>query len=241
LRSDGVRGRIGGVKDRGKFAASGLMLVSVVAALAWWQTREIEVTGRVALQGWDGGVTVPPGGRVVVMPAHQTRRALQRRLEDLPQLLEAAESARKLAREHWERRLAGRDEARRVLQVAERANSADLEACRVRLRRAESELEEAFDRLEERTSELDKLSNPASWLTRLGRRFEGVPLAEDGGFSLRVRTGRRGAVVLAAAEPSLVWLQLLEVRLGRVVPLEFTNANLADLASLRSWVQRGHE
>jgi hypothetical protein len=241
LRSGEVRGRIGGVKDRGKFAAGGLMLVAVVAALAWWQTREIEVTGRVALQGWDGGVTVPPGGRVVVMPAHGTKRAVQRTLEDLPQLLETAESARKLARERWEKRLVGRDEARRVLQVAERANAADLEACRVRLRQAESELDEAFDRLEARTAELEKLANPASWLTGLGRRFEGVPLAKDGGFSLRVRTGRRGAVVLVTAEPSLVWLQPLEVRLGCVAPLEFTNANLVDLAWLRSWVQRGRE
>jgi hypothetical protein len=240
LRSGGVRERIGGVKDRGKFAAGGLILVALVAALVWWQTREIEVTGRVELQGWDSGVTVPPGGRVVVMPAARTKREVRRRLADLPRRLESAESARKLARERWEKKSAGRDEARRILQVAERGNAADLETCRVRLRVAESELEEAFDRLEARTAELEQLSNPASWLAGLGRGFEGVPLAEDGRFSLRVPAAHR-AVVLVTAEPSLVWLQPLAVRFGRVELLEFNNANLVDLAWLRSWVRRGRE
>lgn len=224
-------------EKRPAFWMAGLILVVLVATYAWWHGRGVEVAGRVALRNWDGALTVPPGARVAVLPAAKVERRVRQRLAALDRVRAEAVAEQDKARARWQRKAASRDAAQRVVRVAERANAPDLELCRRRLAVAEAELAEAFADLEALAGRVERLSDPRALVAGLVGPGQAAALDEEGRFAVRAPAGAR-PVVLVEAEPGLVWLEPVERRRGKPVVLDFSNANVLDLATLRSRMGR---
>jgi len=197
------------------------------------EMREFEVIGRVTLQNWSGALTVPTGGWVAVIPAATMERELRGRLASVDRARADAETELGPARVRWREKAAARDEAQRVFIVAERANTPDVEMCRQRLIAAEAALSDAFIDLEEVSARIERLMDAGAVVEELAEMSDAVPLDSTGRFTLRVCAEMR-PLVFVKAEPSLVWLEPVEVGEGKSVILELSNANVLDLATLRA-------
>ena len=216
----------------------GVAATVIVVGYAWWPVREVEVTGRVALRAWNGAWTVPSEGRAVLLPASQVEHHVKNRRVAWLRQWEEAEAERERARADWDKHTASRDEAVRVLRVAERANTPDLELCRQRLAEAEEMLGAAFARLERWTEQVEESADPRAvleGLEGLEGAGEAVGWDEDGRFAIQKRAESR-SVVMVTAEPWLVWLEeVVEQEGGAPRPLEFSSGNLLDAAAVRRW------
>lgn len=213
---------------------------AVVLSLLVWQFRGIEIRGRVSLQSWDGTLLVPQPARAMVFPRNSLLAQVRRHAAELPAARARAAAAVENEREAWRRKSAAREEALRILRVAERANAADLAACRERHAAAEQAADESFAELERRTRQAEALADPANVLVSLHGAAEEVRVGEDGRFVLRARVFDEPVVVVLAggegAGPLQAWLQAARAPLGGFVELDFTNANLLTEDGLRAFL-----
>ena len=214
------------------------MAAAVLLGFFVWHNQRVQVDGRVSLRTWDGAVSVPQPARAMAYPRHTFFSAVRQRLAALPAAHARAEENHTEAMRVWREKSAARDEASRVLQVAERANAADLEACRERYDKASAAAEEAFAELERRASRLEKLSDPAGLLADLPGAVDGAEIGADGSFTLSAPVGNAPVIVVLAggADGGQAWLHPVEVQRAGPVSLDFSNENLLTMEELRKLV-----
>jgi hypothetical protein len=161
--------------------------------------------------------------------------ALRQRLDSLPAARILAEERHKEAMRAWREKSTARDEALRVVQVAERANAADLALCRERYDTAEAGAKEAFAELERRAAGLEKLADPAGLLRDLPGAVDTVEAGADGRFTLTARVGQAPVVLVLAGEAGegQAWLRPIETQRAGRIELDFTNENLLTVDGLQ--------
>lgn len=150
----------------------------------------------------------------------------------------AAEEAISEAREEWNRKARRRDDAIKILRVAERSNASDLGACRAAYERAASEADAAYSLMEKCTFERDALEDPASILAGLPAASSAQAAAnKDGTFVLRSWGPRSAFFVLVRAQDrdgaAMLWL----VPAGRA-PEVYDNNNMLTADALRGLASR---
>lgn len=200
-----------------------------------WHNQRVEVSGRVGLRSWDGTVSVPQPARAMAYPRRAFYSGLRQRLAALPAQRARAEENHSEAMRVWREKSAARDEASRILQVAERANAADLEACRELYDKAAADAEEAFAELARRASRLEGVSDPAGLLADLPGAVDSAAVGADGSFTLAVRVGEGPVILLLAGETEggHAWLTPVELQTAGRVGMDFSNENLLTLEELR--------
>lgn len=230
--------RQAGLSSRREILFSAAVAAAVLVGFALWHNQRVEVNGRVALRSWDGAVSVPQPARAMAYPRQAFFTAVRQRLAALPAARARAEENHAEAMRVWREKSAARDEASRVLQVAERANAADLEACRARYDKAAAAAEEAFAELERRSSRLERLSDPAGLLLAVPGAVDASEVGPDGVFTLAARVGQGPVIVVlaGAADGGQAWLRPVEVQVAGGVSMDFSNENLLTIEELRSLV-----
>ncbi len=216
-------------------AGVAVVLVGVVV----WQSRAVEIVGRVSLRSWDEVETVPQPAQAMVFARSALAQRLQQRVAELLQERAAAELAADTARQAWLEMSAKRDEALRVLRVAERSNAADLAACRERHAEAASAVDEAYAVLERSMQRMDQLANPASLLAPLPDPIAVAEVGADGTFALSARVWQRPVVVVLAGDlgaAGQAWLQAIDAPVGGRVEVDFFNANLLTVEGVRRFL-----
>jgi hypothetical protein len=210
-------------------------VAAVVLGFAVWHNQRVEVNGRVSLRSWDGAVSVPQPARAMTYPRQAFYTALRQRLAALPAERARAEENHTESMRVWREKSAARDEAARILQVAERANAADLEACRERYDKAAAAAQEAFAELERRASRLERLSDPAGLLVDLPGAVDAADVRPDGAFTLSPQVGSAPVIVVLAGEADggQAWLHPVEVQSAGRVSMDFSNENLLTMEKLR--------
>lgn len=133
-------------------------------------------------------------------------------------------------RRAWEEKFAAREEALRILRVAERSNAADLAACRAQYADAEGEADAAYAELEQSARRSESLADPARLLGELPEAPDSNEVNPDGRFTLKSRVWHAPVVVVltdaADGARTQAWLQSLEVGAGGRMEVDFNNANL---------------
>ena len=207
---------------------------AVLVGFVLWHNQRVEVNGRVVLRSWDGAVSVPQPARAMAYPRQTFSNALRERLAVLPTERTRAGESHAEAMRVWREKSAARDEASRVLQVAERANATDLEVCRERYDKAAIAAEEAFAELELRASRLERLSDPAGLLSDVPGAVDAAEVGPDGVFTLLARVGSAPVIVVLAGEPDdgQAWLHPVEVQSAGQVTMDFSNDNLLTMPEL---------
>ncbi len=203
--------------------------VVVLLAFALWQSRGVEIEGRVALRSWDGAMSIPQPARAMVFSRWSLVSQLRSRAIKLPEQRAATEAVVAEARMAWQKESAAREEALRILRVAERSNAADLAECRGQHEAATQAADAAYADLEAAMRKLEALDNPASLLAEAEDPVDETEVGADGSFLLRARVGHGPVVVVLAGDensPLQAWMQVVDATTeGRAV-LEFSNANL---------------
>lgn len=216
----------------------GVLLLLAAAVYLSWFLRAVEIRGRVALRSWDGEVSVPLSAQAFVFSRPGVKSVLRRQWAAWPAEQAAAQARGEEAREVWREKVAAREEALRVLRVAEKANAADLAACRLRHDEAEAAAQAAFAELEKRLAEEEQLSDPAALVAAWRGAIDGTRVAADGTFALRARAGQHPVLVVLVpageAGPGQAWLQSVDAR-GGAAEVELSNTNLLTLAGLREF------
>lgn len=239
LRDDPRQRNAVRVPRRKQIIPAALLLLLAGVCLAW-QSRPVQIEGRLALRGWDGGVVAPVSGRGVVMPVSKLRSLLRGKMQALDVELAAAELRCDEARRLWVEKSAARVEAMRVLRVAERANAADLVSCRERHAEAAMAADEALAVLERRNRQREALFDPAALLADLPAPTDIAQIGEDGLFTLKARAWHRPLVVVvqtgdAKDGAGQVWLRAVEVSGGQTVQVEFSNADILTMQKLKTF------
>ena len=221
---------------RRKITGWAAAIVLVVLAVVWWQSRAVEVSGRVGLRSWDGAVTVPQPARAMLVPRRQAVDFLRRGMVEWPAARAAAEARREEARVDWEGRVAARDEALRILRVAERANAADLAECRLRFEEAERAENETYAKLEQRTGAAERADDPALLVAQLPGAADAGEIGADGRLFLRSTVWQSPVLVVLAGEgeAAQAWLVPADAAWGGTVDVELSNANLITAEGLRA-------
>lgn len=208
------------------FVAAAVLLVGGYFLLV---PRTLVVEGRVVLRGLDGEETPVAGAKVAVYPSGVVEDALRRwRREHEGSRAEKGlelQAARKL----WGEMTARRDEAARILRVAERANSADLAICRARYREAATDAEDALKRMEDLGAGSDEAVDPARFLAGLPSATNQWVTDATGTFRAVIPTGAEVVLVASleekqAAADTIVWLRRGRFDQGEKV--QFSNANI---------------
>ena len=214
------------------------LLLVAGAVYAAWAMRAVEIRGRVALRAWDGAVAVPESAQALVFARSAARTMLQQQFEAWPESRAVAEERQEAARRAWRERVAAREEALKILRVAEQANAADLAACRARYNEAESAARSAYATLEERTAAFEESSDPAALVADWRGSLDGGEVGGDGRLVLRARVGQRPVVVVLSGAgetgPGQAWLAALPAA-GGVVEVEFSNTNVLTWEGLREF------
>jgi hypothetical protein len=214
-------------------------VVVVLLGVTAWQARMVEIGGRVSLRSWDGAVTVPQPARAAVLARSALAEQLQHRVAKLPAEQAAAAVAVDAARRAWRENSEKRDEALRILRVAERSNAADLAVCRERHAEAAVAVDEAYEVLERRMQKADQLANPAALLEPLPDPLAVTEVGADGSFALQARVWHRPVVVVLAGEGGAAgqaWLQAVDAPVGGRVEVEFSNADLLTVEGVRRFL-----
>lgn len=210
---------------------------AVLLASALWYNQRAEVVGHIALRSWDGEVSVPQPARAMVYPKRTLVRGLRERLAAWPDALAQVEEDHAAAMRLWRDKSAAREDALRVLQVAERSNATDLQACRDRHDNALREANDAFAELERRAKRLEQMTDPASLLEDLPGAVRTAEVGADGRFALAARVGQSPVVLVLAgdAEEIQAWLRPLGVLWAGRVEMRFSNADLLTMEALREF------
>lgn len=208
----------------------------VIGALYFMvQGGTVSVNGRVLLQDVDGREQPGSGARVAWHTAAVVDEHLRAWFEAREDWQRKNELEIRAVRNEWTQKVAARDEAARILRVAERANSADLEICRARHREAAADAEEALRKMEKLGSGADAATDPARFLAGLPSPSAEFAAGADGQFSVQATRGDAGYVVAslergAGRQELLVWLQRAEP--GQSEQVQLSNANLLTGESL---------
>ena len=208
---------------------------AVVLGFAVWYNQRVEVVGRIALRSWGGEVSVPQPALAMAYPRWAIVTALRQRLASLPAARSLAEERHAGAMRLWREKSTARDEALRVVQVAERANAADLALCRELYDKAEAGAKEAFAELERRAAWLEGLADPAGLLRDIPGAVDTVGVAPDGSFMLAARVGQAPVVVVLAGEAGggQAWLRPTQTQVAGRIEMDFANENLLTMDGLR--------
>lgn len=209
---------------------------AVVTGFVLWHQQRVEIDGQVAVRSWNGELSVPQPARAAVYPRQRLTTEMGKRLLGLPAKRADAEQAHAEAMRAWRERSVSRDEALRILKVAERANAADLSLCRERYDKAKDVADGAFAELERRAAELEKIADPADLLAGLPGATDATNIAPDGRFELAGSVGRAPVVLVSAGEggSSHAWLIPVEAHRAGRVAIDCTNENMATMQSLRA-------
>ena len=228
----------GAVRANRPLIVWGALLLLAAAVYLSWSLRAVEIRGRVALRSWDGEVSVPDSAQALVFSRPGVKSALRKQLAAWPEARAAAKARGEQAREVWRGKVAAREEALRILRVAEKANAADLAACRSRHAEAEAAAQASFAELERSLADEEKLGDPAALIAAWRGALDGTRVAGDGTFVLRARRGQHPVlVVLVPAGPSgpaQAWVQPVEAR-GGVAEVELSNTNVLTPAALQEF------
>jgi hypothetical protein len=208
---------------------------AVLLGFAVWYNQRVEVMGRIALRSWGGEVSVPQPAVAMAYPRRGIVAVLRQRLDSLPAARILAEERHAEAMRAWREKSTARAEAWRVVQVAERANAADLALCRERYDKAEAGAKEAFADLERRAAAVEKLTDPAGLLRDLPGAVDTVEVGPDGGFTLTAHVGQAPVVLVLAGEASggQAWLRPIETERAGRIKVDFTNENLLTMDGLQ--------
>lgn len=221
-----------------------LLVLGVVLALLgslyfFVQGGATSVHGRVLLQDVDGGEQPGSGAGIAWQPSAVVEQHLQAWLEVREKWQRENELEIRAARNEWSQKVSARDEAARILRVAERANSADLEICRARYREAAADAEDALRVLEGVNAGADEAADPARFLAGLPAPSIEFVADADGRFSARVPQGEAGYFVASLERAGerkelLVWMRRVEPDASGAIQLSnanlLTGENLARLA-----------
>jgi len=209
----------------------------LVAGYFFWALQPVEIRGRVALRAWDGSVAIPDAAQALVFSGSSAKKMAQEQLRALPESRAQCQARCNDARAAWEERVAEREEAMRILRVAEQANADDLAACRERYDKAQGSAQQAYAALEECMFELDQLADPAALLAQWRGAEASANVSPEGSFVLHSRAGRRPVLVVLVppgpGRPGQVWLE--RVSAGGAAEFEFSNTNLLTLDGLREF------
>ena len=202
-----------------------------------WALQPVEIRGRVALQAWDGSVAIPEAAEALVFAGSPARKMAQEQLRALPQSRAQCQARCNDARAVWEERVAEREEALRILRVAEQANAADLASCRERSDKATEAAQQAYAALEVCMFELERLTDPAAMLAQWQGAETSAKVSAEGSFDLRSRVGKRPVLVVlippGPGGPGQAWLE--RVPSSGVAEFVLSNTNLLTLDGLREF------
>jgi len=216
-----------------------LVLVGVVGLLAgayfMTQPRAVPVDGQVLLHDVDGREAPAVGAKAAWYPAEVVEQQLDAWLSSYQDWRRTNELLVRAARNEWAQQTSARDEAARILRVAERANAADLEICRARHREAAADAEDALRKLEKLSSGGDESADPARFVAGLPPASAEFVADADGRFGLQAPYGQTGYVVVSFRQSgerkeSLVWLRNLDLEKNQA--LKFSNADVLTTESL---------
>jgi|GEM_PF-4977696 len=207
----------------------GAVVVLLGAAYFWVQGGSTSVHGRVLLQDVNGGEQPGSGAKVVWYPAAVVEQHLHAWLEARGKWQRDNELETRAARNEWNQKVSARDEAARILRVAERANAADLEICRARHREAAADAEDALRDLEKLNLGADDATDPARFLASLPPPSVEFAADGDGRFRVQAPRGSEGYIVASLERAGerkelFVWMRRAEPDDNEGVQL--SNANL---------------
>ena len=209
-----------------------LALLAVVYYVVHGGTTSIE--GRIALRDLHDQDVPGAGARVVLYRAEVIEQQLRSWLEDYDKFRRENGLTIRAARNEWNQKVALRDEAARILRVAERANSADLEICRARHREAAADAEDALRRVESLGSAADRTTHPALFLASLPPPSVEYSADAGGRFRIDAPQGVRGFVCATlknnGSKEELVWLR--EISGLEREEIQLSNANLLTAETL---------
>ena len=210
--------------------ASLAAVVAITLLVRWWP---FVATGTVRLESFDGSISAPHSASVCAVSRRQLLAHVRKEFDQLPLKVAAADQAIAEAREEWNRRARRRDDAGRVLRVAERSNASDLSACRAVYERAASETDTAYESMEARMRERDALEDPATIIGSSPDTSSAKAANSDGSFVLRSWGPRSAFFVLVRAEDqkgaSMLWLVP-----ANHAPAIYDNSNMLTPAALRT-------
>lgn len=197
--------------------------------------RDHVVEGRVVVFGLAGEETAGKGAGVAVHPAEVVREALGRWLRDFDAHRASSRLEVQAARKVWTQAAARRDEAVRILRVAEQANAADLPICRARHREAAADAEDALSRLESLEAGFDETADPAAFISGLPEPLLQTSAGTDGSFRVAVPAGEEVYLVASlpasqSGQQAAAWLRCGPFDDGERV--QFSNANVLSAESL---------
>ena len=187
------------------------------------------------MQDIEGGEVPVEGAKLAWYPADVVEQQLQFWLADYDEWCRVNGLQIRAARNEWNQRVALRDEAARILRVAERSNAADLEICRARHRESAADAEDALRRMEQLGSSGDHIADPSRFRASLPSPSMEFSVNADGEFSVEAPQRVRGyllAVMERSDDPkgALVWLR--EVAGGGGEALNLSNSDILAVDSL---------
>lgn len=197
--------------------------------------RNHVVEGRVVVFGFAGEETAGEGAGLAVHPAEVVREALGSWLRDFDAHRVSNRLEVQAARKVWMQASARRDEAARILRVAEQANAADLPICQARHREAAADAEDALNRLQYLEAGFDEIADPAAFISGLPEPLLQTSAGTDGSFRLVVPAGEEVYLVANLPAPqsgqqATAWLRCGPFDDGERV--QFSNANVLTAESL---------
>jgi len=211
-------------------------VLALLAGLYFWaQGRTAHFRGVLAMQDIEGGEVPVEGAKLAWYPADVVEQQLQFWLADYDEWCRVNGLQIRAARNEWNQRVALRDEAARILRVAERSNAADLEICRARHRESAADAEDALRRMEQLGSSGDHIADPSRFRASLPSPSMEFSVNADGEFSVEAPQRVRGyllAVMERSDDPkgALVWLR--EVAGGGGEALNLSNSDILAVDSL---------
>jgi len=218
-----------------------LALVALVAG-GYFLLRpsDAAIDGRVFLSGLDGREIAGAGAKVKCYPADVVDAALADWLRKMEELRSENGLELQAARSEWSRAVTRREEAARLLSLAEQSRSADLAISQARYREAAADAEEALRRMERLDASLDEEADPGRFVSALEGASGQVAAGPDGSFRMAIPSGVEVylAVVLAGEQGgnTSAWLRRGAFSEGEEVL--FSNANLLTARDLAEMSRR---
>ncbi|MEY3480823.1 MAG: hypothetical protein RIQ71_1598 [Verrucomicrobiota bacterium] len=167
-----------------------LILIAVAVLLAGGYfalvPRKSFVEGRVFLRALDGAEMPGASAKLACYPVERVDGALGRLLAAVEQAEGQNNLALQAARSAWSQAGARRDEASRVLHVAELSNSSDLEICRARHREAAADAEDALRKLELMQNGASEATDPERFVADLNGALFQCSAGPEGHFRIEV-------------------------------------------------------
>lgn len=217
------------------------LAILLAGAYFWTRVRTAPVTGRVVMHDVEGREVAGSIAKVSWYPAEVVDQHLGSWLDIYEGWHRDNDLEMRAARNEWNQKVASRDEAARILRVAENANSADLEICRARHREAAADAEDALQRLERLGSGADQTCDPARFISGLPAPSIELAVNGDGRFAGEVPHGIAGYLVASVEQGGegrkerLVWLRLAP---EEVQEFRFSNVNILTLESLAATARK---